>query len=260
MDNIATSNIISIKWDQMEQTRIWIKPSDAKHTFIKTRLISRFYPSLVTSDKDLLTDGITQVINFIWLKFNFQNKGEILWEQLIQNDLLDLRAIVQMLLPFIKDTGELALKDLTKLEDLYLKQDSQKKFIYTNAQYNRCVRINATDEINNRLTPYFADTEAGSDALTRIIFRPYLKEYFTDHLDLLLMSIDQMANKLYVNWVDVLPMRMDNYKETELYKLTQEKFKSLYVNHNDIFKQIDQFSLTQSDLTTSPIYLTLKIG
>ena len=74
------------------------------------------------------------------------------------------------------------------------------QYEYTNTQYNRCVRYKGGD--NDKI-------------LT--LNRPFLKEYFMDHLELLLMSIETSANKLYVNWVDILPITMNRYSHTKLY-------------------------------------------
>ncbi|CAH6419909.1 ATP-dependent RNA helicase [uncultured virus] len=121
--------------------------------------------------------------------------------------MLDLRALLNLLLPFIDDNeAETKKKQLTTLTDLYLKQDERGLYVYSNSQYNRCVRA-----------------EDKGQSKTIIFKRPYLHIYFQQHLELLLMTVESASNKLYVNWVDVLPITMDRYKATELYSDTVTK-------------------------------------
>jgi hypothetical protein len=76
---------------------------------------------------------------------------------------------------------------------------------YTNIQYNRCI---------------IAHTSAND---TKIIERPYLDDYLLNNLALLLLSIESCANKLYVNWIDIVPLSMDTYKDTIIYQKTLTK-------------------------------------
>lgn len=195
--------------DWIHSTPLWIKPDDPKHRYLRRELIDKVFPVLRLEDKELLLDGLTKVINMIHLKFGFSEnlvKNEnLLWEQLIQNKLLDLRALLGIMLPFINDNENDDKKHkLGKLSDLYTEKDDKGLYTYTNTQYNRCIRHNDNDKIH-------------------VIFRPFIKEYFLQHLELLLMSIETSANKLYINWVDVLPITMNSYSKTKLYTDTVTK-------------------------------------
>ena len=184
----------------------WIKlnTSDPKYYKIKSNLVDQVYSGLEPIDKKLLTDYLVMLINFIHDKFMIESN--LFWEQLLQNNLLDLRALLNMLLPFISDDSVDSKKGtLKKLSDLYLAKDSEGQFIYTNSQYNRCIRM--VDDYGN----------------VTYIERPFCAEYFEHHFKLLLMSIETTANKLHVNWIDILPMRMDEYPESDLYKATIDK-------------------------------------
>ena len=195
-------------WDDIvSREDNWIKKNDGKYIFIKSNLINVTFPSLNTTDQELLTDSLIKILNFIRIKFGFIKNENILWDQLIQNKFLDFRSLVLIMLPFIKDdTSDPNKKKLQKLEDLYTDSqlDDKNMPLYTNIQFNRCVRHSTNGTIE-------------------ILKRPYLKEYFLDHLEHLLMNIETISNKLYVNWVDILPARMDNFSDTELYKNTVKK-------------------------------------
>ena len=208
-------------WNDMHQ---WIKKGDTIYQYLKNNLINDAFPVLVQSDKELLLDSIVKVINLIYLKFGFldniKKDGNLLWVQLTQNNRLDLRALLAIMLPFIDDNAtentpvDSKKHQLKKLEDLYLTMDDKGKYVYTNSQYNRCIRHLENNKIS-------------------IIKRPFIKEYFIDHLELLLFSIETVSNKLYVNWIDVLPIKMNDYMNTKLYADTLSKIVGTITTKDD---------------------------
>ena len=174
-----------------------IEIGDSRSDYILHEIIEKTWVKLQAHDVHILLEAMILVINLLHKKVNND-----LWDQLTQNSNLDLYAIMNLILPFIKDDSKRS--ELVKLEDLYLTQDSNDNFVYTNSQYNRCIR----DKISNK---------------TSVTFRPFLQQYFEQNLDLLLSSIEACANKLYVNWYDIIPITMDNYENTDLFKDTQTK-------------------------------------
>ncbi|AYV85398.1 MAG: putative ATP-dependent RNA helicase [Satyrvirus sp.] len=192
-----------------------ININDDKYQYLKNELMGKIFPVMRSEDKILLLDGLTLVINLIYIKFGFIGNESLFWDQLIQNNLLDLKALLLMMLPFIDDNEKDDNKHkLKKLENLYLEVDKNGSFVYTNAQYNRCIR----QKIKDRIIKFD---------------RPYIKDYFVHHLELLLMSIESVSNKLYVNWIDVLPVKMKNFVDSKLYKDTIKKFVGKIVTNDD---------------------------
>lgn len=172
--------------------------TDARAMHIRQRVIDVVWQTLRETDKTLILEGMIDIINLLMMRYDPD-----LWSQLIQNNNQDLFAIMSMLLPFIKDDN--LRKDVKTLEELYLTRDAKGNFLYTNSQYNRCRR------------------SMGDDGQIKITFRPYLREYFLQNKRLLLASINQCANKLYVNWGDVVPMTMDEYETGPLFQATVAK-------------------------------------
>jgi len=217
---METNNIIrNYNWDNISGMVTWIKPGDIQYQYLQKEVIDRIFPILRAEDKKLLLDSLVRIINFICIKFGFWKNNlkneNILWEQLTQNKLLDFRAVVAIMLPFIDDNETDDNKHrLENLEDIYLKLDEKGMPLYNNSQFNRCIRHGTGNNIT-------------------IFKRPFIKEYFLDHLELLLMSIETAANKLYINWVDVLPVRMDEYKNTNLYSDTVAKIVGKIVTNTD---------------------------
>ncbi len=192
----------------------WILEGSEKYRYIYDKLIWDVFTSLQDIDKQILTIAVVRIVNFIYVKFGFDNNSNkhdsLLWTQLKQNNLLDLRAILNMTLPFIDDDDGTKRKKLTKLEDLFIKKDASGKYMYTTSQYNRCIRY-----VKNKRVQYF--------------LRPFKIEYFLNHLELLLASIDQSSNKLYVNWVDVIPITMNEYKTSYVYQKLWKNFTIIYI-------------------------------
>jgi len=209
---------MSINWDVYDE----YNPKDklvgfdsSKYIFIKSELIETIFPLLIDSDKKLLLLWIVRLINFICVKFSLTDKKDLFWNQLVQNDLLDLRSLLGSMLPFINDDPlDNNKHSLKKLEDLYLEMDPDgMKYKYTNMQYNRCIRTDNNDDYSSGITKRSFD----------IIKRPFKREYFENHMRLLLMSVETVANKLYVNWTNVIPITMENFKKKKIYEKTVEK-------------------------------------
>ncbi len=204
------SIIKTYSWsDVTNHSNVWINPGDIRHQYLRTELIDTVFPVLNEEDKNLLLDGIVKLINMIHLKFDFEqnnNKQDsLLWDQLIQNKLLDLRALLGIMLPYIMDNETDDNKHKLKaLKDLYMEKNGEGAYIYTNTQYNRCIRSYNNGRID-------------------IKYRPFEKSYFIQHLELLLMSIETVSNKLYVNWVDILPIAMTDFRKMKLYSDTITK-------------------------------------
>ncbi|QTF49280.1 putative ATP-dependent RNA helicase [Acanthamoeba polyphaga mimivirus] len=212
-------------WDILPK---WIEYNDEHYKFLSRELINVVFPILRETDKQLLLDSIILVINMIHFKFGFgsiDKPDELLWHQLIQNNLLDSRAILNAMLPYINDNAKDDKKHrLRNLEDLYLEKDDRGQYVYTNSQYNRCIRRLETD------------------GKISVFNRPFIREYFLDHLEILLMSIETSANKLYVNWVDVLPVKMSDFDTLDIYKQTVVKLNSYKSSSNQNSNQSNQES------------------
>ena len=211
-NKIPLSIIPTITWTQWEKTvpNLFIRKDDYRYHILKEQLINTIFPRLHATDKNLLVESLVRILNFIHMKTNVP--ATMFWTQLTQNHLLDLHAIVNLMLPFINEDEDQAADtnkhQLQRLADLYIATDATGKFIYTASQYNRCVR---------------QGVRVGNNETTTYKFRPFLPEYFLDHLALLLMSIESASNKLYVNWLDVLPVPMNAYQATALYQHTVNK-------------------------------------
>jgi len=201
--------------------------NDDRFIFIKTKLINTMFPILDENDKKLLLKSLAKIINYIHIKFNLSNNTDNFWNQLIQNDLLDLRALVGIMLPYIMDNDKDDNKhSLKKLADIFLEVDPKTdKYKYSNMQYNRCIR--------------------SDDKITK---RPLSNEDFENHIRLLMMSIEQCSNKLHINWIDVLPITMNEYKNMDIYRQTVDNFMTKIVKPDVISYYYDDKGLSYQDM------------
>ena len=191
-------------WFDQNEFPPYISAQSPKYTYLIEHVINRIYPILLVKDAKLLLDALVIVLNFLHRKFSLND--DIFWNQLIQNDNLDLRAILNLLLPHIED-DEIDTKkhSLQAINDLYMKTKNDGSFVYTNCQYNRCIRQGS---LKNSII---------------IKYRPLIHLYLVQNIQLLLYSIESSTNKLYVNRIDILPIPLDTYEQTPLFQNTQKK-------------------------------------
>ena len=179
-------------------------------------VVNDVFPSLEYEDKNILTNYLFELIDIIAIKFNFDEKQKDKYlYQFEQNNYKDSKGLLLALLPFIKDNDETAKKNLKQLSDLYVKKEEQSskvnllkgepKYKYTNIQYNRCKRVEEDNDENIEI--------------------PFSHEHLKHNFKLMKESIKTMRNRLYVNWLNILPVSIKNYKETDMFKVTVKQFK-----------------------------------
>lgn len=104
----SQSRIINnYSWDQLINIpeHNWIQKNSTQYQFLKGELIDKIFTNLHGDDKELLLNSLVRVINFIYFRFGIKN-GASLWNQLVQNNLLDCKALLYMTLPFINESED----------------------------------------------------------------------------------------------------------------------------------------------------------
>lgn len=176
------------------------------------QVVSVIFPNLILDDKMLLLNGLCMTIATFAISFNLLNDMDTLFQKLRLNNYRDCVGLLFLLLPFIKQDTESSSINLLNLTKLYTEKTTyddisknSPKYKYSNIQYNRCKR----------------------NPLTEIDFS---KTHFFNNLEILLNTIKYMGNKLYVNWIDVLPITFIQLKKTNLYIITTKNI----LEHNII--------------------------
>ena len=176
-------------------------------------VIVSIFPKLNITDKKILSEYVSKLIDIIYNVFCFSNI-DVYIEQLKQNDYQDIKWLIFHLLPYLNNNN------ITSLSDIYHKKEKEvninselPKYTYSNLQYNRCIR-----------TP---------DNYTE---KPFNIEDINHNFYLLVESIKQCSNKLYPNWMNILPYTIKSYKKSLLYLETQKRIFIEFdvTNFNDI--------------------------
>jgi len=187
-------------------------PSFENEIFVK--VLNVVFPSLNVEDKKFLNLMLVGIINFIALKFNFDNDNVKLYEdQFRNNKYRDIRKLINTILPNIDDTGGMKKKKLKSFENLYLEKkdgDNEKdlnnhlpSYEFTSLQYSRCQRDEKGD--------FYKEKE-------------YNPNHLVQNYLLFLKTIDRISNKLIVNWFNLRPISpiYDHFVNTDFYKKTYE--------------------------------------
>ena len=138
------------------------------------------FPKLNTTDKLFLNDKLQILTTQLLLR----------WQITYTFSETDIQSLLKIILPGVKNS-----QNLIVLENLSLVKDKD-KYVFSNVQYSRCVRY-----MKNEL-------EIGT------IERPHYSDYINHNCQLLLETIDLVANQLYVNWFDILPVHWSNLENS----------------------------------------------
>lgn len=182
--------------------------NDIKKEYIKIFFRKKILTKLVYNEFNVLMKLLYNIIDYISVRFCFdpskQNLIDIYWDQLLQNNHRDLIAIFNLLLPYIDDKeGTYILHNkIEYLSDISIKEDqkqsnqndlSRNNYLISNIQYN------------------LYNIDSGKKYKYGII--DIKQNYF-----LLLETIDRISNKLFINWLNIRPLTINNYKNSYLYK------------------------------------------
>jgi hypothetical protein len=189
---------------------------------LKYNVVIKTFPLLNTFDVGFITKLLINTIYEICMAFCFDIKHNfnLYYNQFIQNDYLDVKGILFLLLPYINEsTGP--LHTIRSLYDIYHKKQhdvdinkASPTYTYSNFQYGRVYR----DKNNN------IEIMKDSNDIRYII---------RDNYNLLKKTLKIISNKLFVNWINVRPYTTSNIIHSELYKNTIDEIKNgKYFDYN----------------------------
>lgn len=203
-----------------EISRLKVFVDDKFEKEIMDNVIQKVFSSLDAMHQNILLKYLVNMINVIALTFGFRLKNRVIYEyQFRQNNYRDVIALLLMLLPFINDDSGEKKKHIKKLDEIFTKKDidvdinyDQPRYTYSNIQYNRCIRSQIIKE------------------------KPFHMEFLDHNYKLLLETIRISSSRLHVNWIDIIPVDMANYKKTEQYVNTSNVFNKKELNDWDPYK------------------------
>lgn len=174
-----------------------------------THIIKQCFPRLNNNDVNILNRYLSHIISYIKYKSIFQSDIDL---QLQQNNHQDTIGLLFMLIPFIKKDH----MNITSINDIYITKDEQTdinknepKYTYSNIQYDKC-----TIDANNHATEI-----------------PFNEQHLQHNCNLLKDTIQTISNKLYVNWINVRPIK--SYTTTNIYRATKKKLDKYKYRYNN---------------------------
>jgi len=206
---------------------------ESENNSIYEKVVEATFPILDNNQRQMLFRYMLGLIQFIATCFNFYSDRENFLKKLAQNNYKDLRWFLLYLIPFINTSikGYDELKDLNELYTLELDENDVDKLP---SEIQRIVRQDKSsfsnlDSISFRTPKYvFSNTQYSRFDKSGSCYQKVKFDY--SHIDqnfkLLLGTIKQLRNKMHVNWIDIIPIRMDNYNESDLYINTITKLQS----------------------------------
>lgn len=151
-------------------------------------VIDPMYPSLRSDQKELLNNYLIKLIDIIEIKFKLTSQSSEFRQQLERNDWRDAKSLLNILLPFVDTKADKS--EIKDINDIYVQMEEpvdmnleEPSFKYSNIQYGRCNRT------------------GGQATITK-----YDVSHLEQNFHMLLMTVQQIAHKLYVNWRNVRPL------------------------------------------------------
>ena len=142
-------------------------------------IIKQQLPNLINSDLNIIQNYVLDIIEYIISRFNI----DII--QFSFEQFRDVKVILNTLLPFIDDSK---YKLIYSIKDLS---------VVNNINYDRSYIIPNSGAINKKYE--------------------YKKLDLEHNYKLLLDTINVSSNKLYINWINVVPYLISEYKQSKLW-------------------------------------------
>jgi Mimiviridae putative ATP-dependent RNA helicase len=192
-------------------------------------VVKATFPNLNPAQQNVLHHYMVGLIQFIATCFDFYSDIDNFRKKLQQNRYKDCRWLLTYLIPYI-DTAIRGYDELVDLNQLYtleldekhiddLPQDLQQIVRHDRSQYD-------LESMSFRAPKYvFSNTQYSRFDKSRGAYRRVEFDYshIEQNFKLLLGTIKDMRYKMYVNWIDIIPVRMDDFKETDMYRHTEAK-------------------------------------
>ena len=190
-------------------------------------VINNFFPNLNQQDNILINILTIFIIDLISNKYGFTQEKEY-YKQWEQNNGRDIKGIILLLLPFIDDkyNGYL-LNKITDLNQL-LYAYPENKIPHNISMMARELVLPTNFEFGNMMIGLIYENmevdlyEDNDKLIYKIMFHNMIG---------LLQTLEIINGKTYINWINTVPLNLLNYKQSYIYRKTNETLKQLNSNN-----------------------------
>lgn len=167
---------------------------------IKSKLIN-----LNIDEFSYVANKCHELIDYIYIKFLIKDTDKSkFFQQLTRKNNSEIIAVLNLFLPFIDDKDDFAkYKKIKRLEDITVLKEND-KYAISNFQYSRGYWDKNTKKFNEY---------------------KYSTKDIEINFELLKQTINRMSYKMYINWINIVPVILDKYYECQLYKNSIEYYK-----------------------------------
>jgi hypothetical protein len=174
------------------------------NSILRINVINALYPQLIQNDANILLKYLSKLVYILSKIYNFDSDIGAFMYELTQNDYQDLKWLCGHLLPNLENIDKIKSFEsmyTSKLKESDINKESP-KYTHTNLQYGRCIRDTNVKEIE------------------------FSEEHLEHNFKLLVQSIIESSHKMYINWMDILPITIDNYSRTQLFRNSLDLFRN----------------------------------
>lgn len=228
--------------------------------------IKDMFPLLGDNDLSVLEKIGIFIIEVISNKYSFKNLPEY-YEQWTQNNARDIRGAILLLLPFINDRdNSYLLKKITDLNQLLyaykddkiprkILDEEREHILSTSFEFgNMGISLISNDNFYNNQKDLLDLYPNGGKLIYEVIHHNLIG---------LLQTLEIINGKCYVNWINIVPLNLSNYTQSDIFTKTLDRlqtFRSLVNtrNNNGIISFLSDNLINYSGLWFGDIYNILR--
>lgn len=235
----------------------FLLPDSLKITINKQ--VKLLFPNLIDYHLNFLRELAKYLCHQIILRFLYTDE-ESIYLQFTQNNYRDTKALILLLLPYINDEDNMRYKLIKNLNQiLFNKVDEDEVGEYIlKKPINETLKsefliTNFGIGLLNKFSDKILDLKPNNEELIlTIIYHNFMG---------LLETLKIINGKLYVNWINVVPISESNFKNEDIYKKTfEENMITKYVNFYAYENQKKMFELEYHGLWLGDFYNVYRKG
>jgi hypothetical protein len=188
---------------------------------IINNVVDETFPNLNETDKNNLKILTNFIIDIISYKYHFKKDNKEYYEQWTQNKNRDIKGAILLLIPFIDDRDDgVLLKKLKNLNHLlFVGSGNEKEIPRSLSKLKREDMLPRYFEYGNLALGLIKNNEP-----LKLIWEeegiPLIYKIIYHKLIGLLQTLEIINGKSYINWINIVPLNINNYLNSQIFKTT----------------------------------------